>query len=252
MNHDSTYVTRKCGPVAGAFAGAALCISAVPVSNAAVQSGNITGSNPASVFTFNTTNTFAINLFSSRAQMSIIRQPGAPLFVQSAGGSLAFNSAGPYVAALNSGVTVSGAMAGGFDINGYVFDNLSGKFLAVGFSDGGNRFGWVRITTPGDQSSFSADLWGFEDTGATIRTADETVSTKVLALSSGKTRLTWTNANEEGVSRYEVQAKGTDGAWSAVDSDTPGAGTYATTLPGDREYRLVLELTDGETTEVDF
>ena len=65
-------------------------------------------------------------------------------------------------------------------------------------------------------------------------------------------KLHWTNDNEDGVARYEVQAKDGAGEWAAVDSDVPGEGSYAAKVSADAVCRLVVENIDGSTDEIDF
>ena len=239
----------KAAPLLGAAAGAAVCLNSVPPATAAVVTGTIAGSN-GGTSSFGGGDT--INVFSTKAEW-FIATVGQMFFQYTAGNKGYVNNNGTNIVAVtqSASVTVSAGLPGSFNSQWVMPASVTDKYLAARFEDGGTRFGWIHVVTA-NTTNATIDLWGYENSGASIKTASDTVAAKKLPLSDGRTKLTWTNANEEGVSRYEVQAKGADGAWSAVDSETPGEGAYAATLPGDREYKLVVELTSGKTSEVDF
>lgn len=126
------------------------------------------------------------------------------------------------------------------------------KFFAIRFRDAGAgnaiRYGWLHIVSHFAPQQIQIDTWGYNQTGGNIRTLSDTVTAKKLALSDGRLKLNWTSKNEQGVARYEVQARDAAGQWASLDSDAPGAGRYSTTVaPG--VYRLVVEKVDG-TVEV--
>ena len=80
----------------------------------------------------------------------------------------------------------------------------------------------------------------------------DSVTTRKLDLSDGRAKLHWANTNEDGVARYEVQAKDASGAWRAVDSSAPGESRYSATVAKDATCRLVVEMVDGKTHEANF
>lgn len=113
------------------------------------------------------------------------------------------------------------------------------------------KYGWFESQWMA-ANAFRIGAWSYNPTGGAILTLSESVTTTKLPLSDGQTKLHWTNANEDGVSRYEVQAQTGDGAWQAVDSSTPGESSYAVKVNQDATYRLMVEMTDGEKHEVAF
>ena len=128
------------------------------------------------------------------------------------------------------------------------------RYIAVRFNPGsGNRYGWLHVVSrPGTNTSLQIDTWGYNTTGGSIKTLSDSVSTKTLTLSDSRAQLHWTNKNEDGVSRYVVQARTGEDEWTEVDSDTPGTGHYEVNAEGQGAYRLVVEKIDGTTEEVTF
>lgn len=127
---------------------------------------------------------------------------------------------------------------------------VSDKYFAVRFTEGTLRYGWVHVVSASD-TLLQLDTWGY-DTDGNITTLSGSVTTRRLGHSDGKITLCWANANEDGVARYEVQAKDASGVWRAVDSGLPGEGVYTAKGDSDAEYRLVIEKVDGTTEETGF
>ena len=96
------------------------------------------------------------------------------------------------------------------------------------------------------------DQWGYENTGASIHTLAGSVTARKLGLADGREKLVWSNANEEGVARYEVQTKDAAGQWHAVSSEAPGAGMYSMAVPAGAECRVVVEKVDGTAEHIAF
>jgi hypothetical protein len=138
---------------------------------------------------------------------------------------------------------------------GFVPHSQSTKYFGVSFpvSLTAYDYGWVGVTsTSANGMSISFNKWAYDNTGAPIMTLADTVTTRKMTLSDGRVKLHWTNANEDGIARYEVQTKDASGAWKAVDSDAPGVGKYGATVAKDAQCKIVVEKVDGTTEEVAF
>jgi hypothetical protein len=242
---------RKCSAflAAGAGAGAAVCLSSGGA-QAAKVTGLIAASNAGK-------NTFVANdlqkCFGSKASWSWLAG-GPHVFLSHIGASMNGTRTGinAYIAMHNAGVVISAGIANEWD-GSYLPDNASDKYIAVKFPFGGTRYGWIHvISTNGTGTSIAMDKWGYEDTGASIKTLGESVSAKTLGLSDGRTKLMWSNTNEEGIARYKAQTKDASGAWTTVSSDAAGAGSYSATVPAGASCRLVVEKVDGAVEEIGF
>ncbi len=131
--------------------------------------------------------------------------------------------------------------------------NTDTAYAGIRFKKGGvPYYGWLHI----ESSSFNhvtVDKWAYKDEASgTIMTLSDSVTTRKTGLTDGRVKLHWTNANEDGVARYEVQAKNAAGTRQALDSDTPGEGRYTAKANGAAECRLVIEQIDGTREEVEF
>lgn len=164
------------------------------------------------------------------------------------------NQNGSYARAHNGGVVVSSSMPGGFADYMKIPAGVSNKYFAVRYGNlggAGVRYGWLHVKST-TANTISLDKWGYEFNGGTIKTLADSIKASSLALSDGRVQLHWTNANEEGVARYEVQAKDASGAWNAVSSEVPGAGMYSIAVPAGSTCRVVVEKVDGTTEEIGF
>ncbi len=253
---------RKCSAILAAGAGAAVCLTG-GTGHAAVVTDSIAGSN-AGISSFSGTSVFGdngksiIKAFDSQVSWKLrTSAPGARFswynnFPQINGVSAA-SVDGCLLADLNADVTVSASMANQFGQNRKVPASVSDKYMAVRFRVSSLYYhGWIHIVTGGN-NNITLDTWGYQSTvEGSIKTLSDSVTTRKLALSDGQTKLHWTNENEDGVARYEVQAKDAAGQWQAVDSNTPGDGAYAAKVDSDAECRLVVERVDGDTEEIAF
>lgn len=164
-------------------------------------------------------------------------------------GSAKFHNAATAVLPLNSGVSVSA---------GLNFANTVGtlgatnKYFAFSFEDSGTKFGWVHVIDATDIGFLRIDTWAYNTLGNPIKTLSDSVTTSRLALTDGKEKLHWSNDNEDGVARYELQSQDASGAWQAAGSDVPGSGSYSAKVDSGKTCRLVVEMTDGSTKEIDF
>ena len=252
--HDNAL--RKCAATLAAAAGAAICLSA-PTAMATSGSFKDTNTNLSVVQTQGFWRLFGSKVrfyvFTSSTRIQIQKVP-----LTNGGASFLFNeTAFPYVKLHNAGVTVSPGMAGTFSGFASISTNQSDKYIACTFLDGGvTRNAWIHIisSAPGGDS-VTIHEWSYNDSldgSGTIKTLSSAIVTKKLALTDGTVKLLWTNKNEDGVARYQIQAKDADGSWRAVDSDAAGDGRYSVkTAPADA-YRLVVETIDGATEEVAF
>ena len=130
---------------------------------------------------------------------------------------------------------------------------VENKYIAIRFNDGGGfKYGWTEFTC---NSAASCKLysWSYNNTvGGAIKTLSESVTAKKLPLLDGRTKLVWSNTNEDGIARYEAQTKDASGVWTTVSSDAAGAGSYSATVPAGATYRIVVEKVDGATEEIGF
>ncbi len=246
---------RKCSALLAAGAGAAVCLSG-GAGHATIQSGTITGSNTKATFIRGT-----IKIFGSQASFymnSSFYSMGIsgffPAWIDAGGylGTAKFPRAGTNVMDLAGDVDLPGAL--NFQDDGVLKSSVSNKYLGVRFNASGTKYGWLVYSTGavGSGHDLALSSWGYQDDGGSIKTLSDSVSTHKLALSGSSTKLHWTNDNEDGVARYEVQTQDASGEWQAIDSDTPGEGVYAAKVDSDAQCRLVVEKVDGTTEEVKF
>ncbi len=254
---------RKCSAILAAGAGAAVCLTSAGTAHAAIVTGNISASNGGTSFSgttvFGSNGKSYLKAFGDQVSWRLrTDSPGARFswmknFPQINGVSAATVN-GCLLAGHNADLTVSAGMANGFGQNRKIPASVSNKYMAVRFRDTNLDYyhGWMHIVT-GSNNTISFDKWGYQGTiEGSIKTLSDSVTTRKLALSDGQTKLHWANENEDGVARYEVQAKDAAGQWQAVDSNTPGDGAYAAKVDSDAECRLVVERVDGDTEEFAF
>ena len=125
------------------------------------------------------------------------------------------------------------------------------KYIKIKFTESGTtKYGWSQFRRNG--STFEFGAWSYNNTGANIKTLAESIVLKKLSLNKDTAKLHWTNANEEGVTRYEVQQKDSAGLWKKFQQMTPGEGSYSLSTAADAVCRLVVEHTDGSQETIDF
>lgn len=238
-------VCRKASPGIAAAVGTAVCLSG---GNAAAISGNFAASNGGNS---HFVNNVAIKGFNNLVSFSFSDhgQDTHAHFRNLVGGIQAASTAGASVRYVNAGLAVPGAFVFG---GTWISVTVSNKYIPVRFNSGGFKYGWIHVVSVDlGANNLNLDTWAYNPTGGIINTLDESITPKKLALSDGRVKLNWSNANEAGVARYEVQAKGANGAWTAVDASTPGDGSYAATVQAG-EYRLVVENSDGSSRSINF
>ena len=168
------------------------------------------------------------------------------------------NTFSAYAVQHSAGVTVNSAMPFGFEDRMKVAGNISDKYFAVRSGDfmmgGPYYYGWLHVVSSnGTGTTIQIDQWGYESSQDTpCKTLADSVKAQKLGLADGREKLVWSNANEDGVARYEVQAKDASGAWNAVSSEAPGAGMYSSAVPKGSECRVVVEKVDGTTENIAF
>jgi hypothetical protein len=231
---------RKCSALLAAGVGAAVCMTGGSPAHAV--NGLVSATNGTSVFNGVT----SIYLFGFKAAALLI----SPTMVD-VGGSLSFveNGTGKFLNRFSSVTISSGLYFGGGVAS---LSSTSNTYIGMSFNDGGTKYGWVRVvdyTNP----TLTISNWSYNNSvGGSIKTLSDSVTTSRLALSDGKEKLHWSNDNEDGVARYEVQSKDATGAWQAADSDVPGSGSYSAKVDSGKICRLVVEMTDGSTKEIAF
>ncbi len=261
---------RKCSAVLAAGAGAAVCLTGGGPAAGAVNHGFVSSLNGGQKsFTVGVTATNA-NIFPSLH--ATLGKVGAGLRFYIPYRNFATTPTGTQVTSRLGYVATDGVVPGiyvvdAFSVNapigplwphffrwGYVPAIAGTKYFGVKYpvSLTDYRYGWVSVTSAaGNKIVF--DQWSFNSTSnGSIFTLADCVTTRKLDLSDGRAKLHWGNANEEGVARYEVQAKDASGAWKAVDSSAPGESRYSATVAKDAACRLVVEMVDGATHEVAF
>lgn len=241
---------RKCSALLAAGAGAAVCLTGGGGAHAAGVSGNIFDSNGKTSFNLGN----FLKACTSQASWTLRTPTGAFGFSWSTGGQGILNHAGSYIYPHDAGVMVSAGMVNGFADIMKIPNGVSDKYFAVKYQNlgGGVYYGWLHVNST-TANTISLDKWGYENTpNAPIHTLAGSISAKKLGLADGRTKLLWSNANEDGVARYEVQAKDASGAWNAVSSEAPGAGMYSIAVPKGAQCRVVVEKVDGTTVEIGF
>ncbi len=240
---------RKCSVLLAAGAGAAVCLSQP---HAAVSSGSIDNSFGKSVpfGVFNDELNISVYTFtSSLIGLQLTNGTSNTAFFHGDGGgsnTVIFQAADADVSGL-AFATQTVNIPYGVPASPY----LGIKFTIDGVG-GTYYYGWIEITNA-TASKLHVGDWGWNNSpGTNIKTLSDSLTTTKLPVASGLTRLHWTNDNEDGVARYEVQAKDASGEWQAIDSDTPGEGRYTAKVDRDAQCRLVVEMVDGTTEEAEF
>ena len=257
--------TRKCSALLAAGTGAAVCISGGGA-QAAMSTGLFRDSNTGGTATGASDWKFTPPFMSARAFGIPFTLWGAseyiPGYLFIAGlqtSSVIMEIAGQtggFVSLLDAGNVVDSALNWHSYVRiptSFTFDGSSEKYFAVRFSgDSGTNwyYAWWRITY---LSSIHVQVrnWGYQtDENTATQTLADSVTARKLGLSDGREKLVWSNANEEGVARYEVQVKDASGAWNAVSSEAPGAGMYSIAVPAGAECRVVVEKVDGSVENI--
>lgn len=233
-------------PLAATAAGVAVCLSA---GTAHGVSGNVAASNGGTAFTANPSTNAPFKLFGSLANFKVELYNGSIPYLSGNSINALVGQTGGFVNHLGPGVNVSLL---NFAPYTKMKSNQSNNYIGLGFGASPLKYGWVHcVSTNANGRQLKIDTWSCNASGGAIKTLDDSVTPRKLALSDGRIKLHWVNANEDGVARYEVQAKGANGTWSAVDSSTPGEGSYAATVASG-EYRLMVENSDGSSRSINF
>jgi hypothetical protein len=159
-------------------------------------------------------------------------------------------NAGNFLRTYSAGVACN---TGSFYLGAIIAPGSAGgpaKYIKIRFNDGVQKFGWSQYQKVGTVLHFGA--WGYNNTGGAIKTLGESVTAHVVPLANGKNKLFWTNANEDGIARYEAQTQDASSAWTTVGSEAAGAGSYAATVPAASNCRIVVEKVDGSTEAIGF
>ena len=234
-----SFAGRKCSAVLAAGMGAAVCLTGSEVLA-------VSGTNGPDILPGSTVAEFGGKIFFSN------KFGGGVLIVRGGHGTAVAGNGGSKLKTYAAGAACSVASSW-IGYNASVAASLggSGKYIKVKFTESATtKYGWLEFTRLG--ASFVIGAWSYNNAGEAIKTLAESITTTKLALADGRVKLHWANANEDGVARYEVQAKGSDGVWSTVDSSAPGNAAYSTNVPQGCTCRLVVEQVDGTTHEVNF
>jgi hypothetical protein len=234
---------RVSSALLAAGTGAAVCLTGGSPAHAA--NGNILSSNATSIF-----GTFTnFNLFSSKATAYKIIDTlgdgggGASLSIAYTGGF--------YASTFSTGVSITSGLSWAFSA---FLQSITNKYYGLRFDDSGTtKYGWLHVVDYNAGTDvLQVDTWAYNTLGNSISTLSDSVTTSRLALTDGQEKLHWSNDNEDGVARYEVQSQDASGQWQAADSDVPGSGSYSAKIDSGKTCRLVVEMTDGSTKEIDF
>ena len=225
--------TKKCSALLAASAGAAVCLSGGP----AFAVSGTTGPTIAPM-------AYA-PMFGGAIVMA--NYVGVMLGGYTLTNSIQVALVGTYVATYGPGVDCA---TGVFANYGKALPGGPDRFIKIKFNNGTQYYGWSQFTKTGTNYEFGA--WSYDAEGNNIWTLADSVTASKLGLSDGREKLVWSNANEEGVARYEVQAKDASGAWHAVSSEAPGAGMYSVAVPAGSECRVVVEKVDGTAENIGF
>ena len=262
-------LTRKCSALLAAGTGAAVCLGSGHFSGtaeAAISTGRFRDSNAGGTATGTASwqdgPTFTAQAFNNGALTWLVTTNLGSLFfhpVNAGPTQMQIEGPGGGNHPVNPGVSITSGLAWQSTIfmgSGTNFnDGGNPKYFMVRFTTNGGanwNYGWWRMRFYSIANVLVKD-WGFENNvDTTLLTLSDTLVTRKLSLVDGKAKLHWTNKNEDGVSRYEVQKRDAAGEWREVDSDTPGDGRYTAKVAGEGEYRLVVEKVDGTTAAVDF
>jgi hypothetical protein len=233
-----TKISRQSAPFAAALTGAAFCLTGT-IGEAAIKTGDIIDSNGRIAFT----SLYNFKAFSSKAQWDLMTNSGGLYLVAStADMGLERNVAGQaYTRA--AGVEIQTSW--NFRFAAAIPVNADDTYMIARFLDSGERrYGWIHVEST-TATRIIVDKWGYEDSAGTLRTLSESCKIGTLPLADGRTRLSWTNGNEQGVASYILQRQDSDGSWHETDSQQPGTGAYTHTITGAAPARVVLEKLDG-------
>ena len=259
--------TRKCSALLAAGAGAAICLTSGGA-QAAMVTGLFRSSNTSAGTATGASDWKRAYFFDAKAfnvpglnwmgiPNMIYLNIGAPAVGVTTYLQVAGNPAGAHLL-MNPGQTIDSALNWHNYVRmttGTYFNGSSEKYYAVRFTtnSGANwKYGWWRMTWIATDR-IQVRGWGYQSLSdtATLTLADS-ITARKLGLADGREKLVWSNANEEGVARYEVQAKDASGAWNAVSSEVPGAGMYSIAVPKGNECRVVVEKVDGTAENIAF
>jgi hypothetical protein len=248
---------RKCSALLAAGTGAAVCLTGGSPAHAV--NGMVSASNAGnSTFAVGSSVLDYANVFGSKASFPIYQFTTQALHknlgpvLGHPSTFLTFRTTGTgSVATWSASVTI-GSMLGSPDSVARALNGTTNKYIAAQFPDSGTKYGWIHVVGSTYLGGIQLDVWSYNNSGGTIKTLSESVSTSRLALTDGQEKLHWSNDNEDGVARYEVQSKDALGSWQAADSDVPGSGSYSAKVDSGKTCRLVVEMTDGTTKEIDF
>ena len=224
--------TKKCSALLAAGAGAAVCLSGGPAQAISGLTGPILAS-------MSSAPAFSGAIVLGNA-MGVYFGGNGPYSTQVA-------VSGPMVATYGPGINCE---TGTFTQGAQAPAGGPDRFVKIRFNNGTQYYGWTQFTN--NAGVFELGAWSYMPVGAGIPTLADSVKAQKLGLADGREKLVWSNANEEGVARYEVQAKDAAGVWSAVSSEVPGAGMYSIAVPKGGECRVVLEKVDGTTEGIAF
>ena len=224
--------SKKCSVMLAAGMGAAVCLSGTPALAVSGLDGN----------------DIPFNMKHSEfsGKISLFNSTGTWL-AKAGGNNTGFARTGVYLQTYNTGVNCEvGSFATSVKLNSVGPD----RYIKIRFNDGTQYYGWSQFQVSG--STFLFGAWSYAPVGSGIKTLSSSVSASKLGLSDGRTKLLWSNTNEDGIARYETQTKDASGAWTTVSSDAAGAGSYSATVPAGVACRIVVEKVDGATEEIGF
>ena len=238
--------TKKCSAILAAGAGAAVCLSGSPALAVSGPAGN-------NLVSMGGTQTEFGGKISLSVSMSFLCGRGSnnTEMVRATFGMpwhIATYASNAQCTSLFSGGSWAGCTLRVVGVPGG--DN---RYIKIRFNDGGGyKYGWSQYKDLGG-GTWQFGAWSYSNTvdGAILTLADS-VKAQKLGLADGREKLVWSNANEEGVARYEVQAKDASGAWNAVSSEAPGAGMYSIAVPKGSNCRIVVEKVDGTAENIAF
>jgi hypothetical protein len=239
MNKKNAIANRKCSALLATGVGAAVCLTGGTQAHAV--NGTIAASNGGNSVFGNST----IYLFGNKATATVF----FGTIVRLGAGSLSFvRTGGANISNMSASVTVNSLLPAASIA---VLSNTTNKYYGMSFNDSGTKYGWVEVISYAS-NTLTLNAWSYNGSGGTIKTLSDSVTTGRLALADGAEKLHWSNDNEDGVARYEVQSQDDSGNWTASNSDVPGSGSYTAKVDSGKTCRLVVEMTDGSTKEIDF
>jgi hypothetical protein len=243
--------SRQCSPVLALATGAAICLGAVPA-GAAIVTGTLTQTDfangeTAKVFDSKVSLFWKYYYFSPGVGVLVLDPlgPNSALVRANGFGGIDFRPAGSY---LGPGVYPVQ------NVSVQVQEDVTDEYISIKFQQSGQtHFGWVHVINSDlGLESIQLDKWGYENAANTsLLTLAPSCATRHLSLANGSSKLCWTNANEQGVSRYEVQQKDAAGKWQSVSTEVPNGGQYSFSAKSGT-YRLLVEKLDGSSEVLSF